>query len=300
MVTRELITVTGATGNIGNKISETLLSKGKNVRVVSRSLNKLEALVKKGAEAFAGQVDDVSSMTQAFSGSTAVFLMIPPDVATKDVRGYQNKVSETYFQAIKNSGVKNIVSLSSVGAHLPEKTGPVTGLYDNEVRLNKLADVNVLHVRPAYFMENLFMNIGLIKSMNIAGSPLKANQPMPMIATQDIAAYITERLLKLDFSGKSAHELLGPKDVTLKEVTRVLGKSINKPDLPYIEFPYDEAEKAMVQMGLSADYARLIVELNRGINEGIVKPTESRSNRNTTPTTIEDFSQIFAAAFRSA
>jgi hypothetical protein len=147
-------------------------------------------------------------------------------------------------------------------------------------------------------MENLYWNIDLIKKMGIDGSALKADLPMPLIATQDIAAEAVRLLLDLKFTGKSVRELLGQRDVAMADVTRVLGQAIGKPDLKYVQFPYDEAEKAMLGMGLSPSVTLAYIEMTRGFNDGIVKPAKKRSAKNTTPTSIEQFAKVFAAVYK--
>jgi uncharacterized protein YbjT (DUF2867 family) len=295
-----MIVVTGATGNIGKKIAERLLSQGQKVRVVARHVDRLKELTNKGAEAFVGSLEDVPAMTKAFTGADAVFTMIPPNMTAQDFRKYQNNVSQALAEAIQKSGVKYVVNLSSLGAHRPDKLGPINGLYDHEQRLNQLNGVNVLHLRPTYFMENLLMNVGLIKNMGINGSPFRADVSFPMIATQDIAAQAAERLAKRDFKGSSVKELLGQRDLSMAEATKVFGQAINKPDLKYVQFPYDEAEKAMTGTGLSPDVARLFIEMSRGFNEGVAQPTQGRNPQTTTPTSIEEFAKTFAEIYKSS
>ncbi|MEW6684329.1 MAG: NAD(P)H-binding protein [Nitrospirota bacterium] len=289
--------ITGATGNTGKRIAEALLAKGEQVRVVGRSAERLKALVDRGAEAFVASLDDVGATTRAFAGARAVYLMIPPPYAEPDVRGYQNRVGKALSEAVVAARVAHVVNLSSVGAHLAERVGPIKGLHDQEERLNRLAGVNVLHLRPVSFMENVLFNINLIRQAGINGTPLRADLAIPMIATQDIAAVATRRLLALDFSGKATQELLGQRDVSMAEATRILGQAIGKPDLPYVQFPYEEAEKAMVGMGLSPDMARAFIEMYRAFNDGILRPTEPRSAANTTPTSFEEFAKTFAAVY---
>lgn len=294
-----LIVVTAATGNIGKALSETLLSKGAKVRVVGRSADRLDALKNKGAETFVGSVDDATAMTKVFSGAEVVFALTPPNMAVKDFRAYQNQVGTALASAIAAAKVPNVVHLSSVGANLSQGVGPVNGLYDNEQRYNKLEGVNVLHLRPCYFMENLLFNVGMIKNMGMMGSPLKADLPLPMIATKDIAAAAARRILALDFKGKSIQDLDGPREYTMSEVTKILGAAIGKPDLKYVQFPYADAQKAMIGMGMSPDLASLFIEMNKGLNEGIMTPTQPRSKETTTPTTLEEFSKTFAAAYKA-
>jgi uncharacterized protein YbjT (DUF2867 family) len=290
--------ITGATGNIGRRIAESLLANSKDVRVIGRSAERLQPLVDKGAQPFVGDLEDSVFLTEAFSGAGAVFLMIPPSFQEENFRAYQNRVGESIATALQNSGVKYALNLSSLGAHLPEGTGPITGLYDQEQRLNQIPGLHLIHLRPTYFMENLFHNIDLIKHHGINGSPLKPDLAIPMIATQDIAAVGTEYLLNLDFSGKSVQELLGPEDISMQEVTRLIGKAITKPDLPYVQFSYEDAAKTMVQMGLSEDLAGRFMEMNRAINEGHGIAPLPRTEKNTTPTSFKEFAGFFADAYR--
>jgi len=64
--------ITGATGNTGKVVAETLLAKGQKVRVIGRSADRLKPFVQKGAEAFVGDVADAAAMTRAFIGARAV------------------------------------------------------------------------------------------------------------------------------------------------------------------------------------------------------------------------------------
>ena len=291
--------ITGATGNIGKVLTETLLTKGKKVRVVGRSAERLQPLVEKGAEAFVGLVTDGAAMTDAFDGAQAAFLMVPPNYAAEDSRAYVNQVGESYVRAIRQTGLRFIVNLSSVGAQLSNGAGPISALHDVEQKLNQLPNINILHLRCAFFMENLFFGMDFIKNQNINGSTLKGDLLIPMVATHDIARFAAERLLSLDFFGQSTRELLGQRDLSMKEATQILGRAIGKNDLPYIQFSYEQAEQALRAMGASQDAARSLNEMDRALNEGRVRALEQRTAANTTPTSFEQFAQIFAAVYRS-
>jgi uncharacterized protein YbjT (DUF2867 family) len=289
--------ITGATGHTGSRIAEGLLEAGKPVRVVGRSVERLKGLAARGAEAVAASLDDAAAMTRALQGARAAYLLIPPSYGEPDFRAYQNRVGQALADAVVAARVSHVVSLSSVGANLGDGVGPIKGLYDQEQRLNRVAGVHVLHLRPPFFMENFMFNVALIKQAGINGTPMRADLAIPMIATPDIAAVAVRRLLALDFSGKTVQELLGQRDLTMAEATRILGQAIGKPDLPYVQFPYEEAEKAMIGMGMSPDSARTFSEMYRGFNEGLIRPTDARSAANTTPTSIEQFAHTFAAAY---
>ena len=295
-----MLVIAGATGKTGSKIAEILLEKGRKVRVIGRDAAKLKAFTAKGAEAALGDMEDRAFLTKAFSGAEAVFALIPPNFGVADFRAYQEKIGESIVAAIRDSGVKFVVNLSSQGAHLPDRTGPIKGLHDQEERLNKLKGVNVLHLRPTYFMENLLMNIDMIRKMNIMGSAVRGDVKFAMIATKDIAAFAAERLVKRDFTGKSVADLLGERDLSMNEAAAIIGAKLGKPDLVYVAFPYEDAVKGMVAMGLTPDLSRLYVEMSRALNEGLFAVNITRTKENTTPTAFETFADQFAAAYQAS
>jgi uncharacterized protein YbjT (DUF2867 family) len=293
-----MITVMGATGNIGSKITALLAKKNEPVRVISRSADHLRPLVGKTVKAFVGDAGKTEFLVKAFTGVDALFALIPPNPTAPDFMRYADTIGESIARAIETAKVKYVVYLSSIGAELSgEGTGPIKGLHKMEERLNRIEGLNVLRLRAAYFMENLLWNIDLIRSKGIAGSAVRGDLKIPMIATRDIAEYAAERLVKRDFTGSSVHYLLGQRDLSLTEAAGIIGSRISKPDLPYITFPYEEAEKAMVGMGLSPDMSRTYVEMARAFNEGTIK-AERRTEENTTPTSIESFcDEVFVPAF---
>lgn len=292
----DMYVITGATGNTGTRIANALLDAGQKVRAVGRSEERLRPLVQKRAKPFVGSVDDPAAMTRAFAGAKAVYLLIPPIYWAEDGRAFINTVSQTYAKAIENTRVRYIVSLSSAYAHSPEFS-PVQGLYDHEKRLNHLENVNVIHLRPGVFMENLNWNIPTIKEHGVIASAYKPDVPIPMIATKDIAAEAIALLLSLDFSGKSARALLGQRDVSMAETTEILGNAISR-KLTYVQLSYDEVEQGMVKAGFSRDFARRVVSAQRGANEATMPVCEPRSSKNTTPTSLEEFARDFAQAYR--
>ncbi len=294
---KQAYVVTGATGNIGKVLAKTLLAHGKKVCVIGRSEERLEPLVDKGAEPFIGSLDDTSFLTSAFQNARVVFAMIPPNFMATDFRAYQNQIGEALATAIRDASVTHVINLSSVGAHLDKGTGPIKGLHDNEQRLNCLDGVNVVHLRPGFFMENLLFNVENIKNMGINGGPMDPDLPIPMIATKDIAAVAARLMEEGSFRRKSARELLGPKEVTMVETTKVLGKAVDMEDLQYVQFSYEDARRAMIGLGMSVNVADEMIEMYRGMNEDRVRPTEIRSPDNTTPTRLEEFAETFAAVY---
>jgi uncharacterized protein YbjT (DUF2867 family) len=294
-----MYTVLGATGNIGSVISKALLDQGEKVRVVGRHPGTLQQFVQKGAEALVADVTDVDALTRAFSDARAAFLMIPPHMASPDYRAEQERTSNAITAAVKASGLQYAVNLSSIAAQAPAGTGPILGLHASEIKLNELDKLNVLHLRPAYFMENHMAGLSMIQMMGIYGGALKSDLQIPMIATRDIGAHAANRLLKLDFNGKQTQELLGERDLSMNEVAAVMARTLNKSALRYVQFPYDQVEQVFVQMGTPAKTAAIFTEMFQAFNNGNCTGLEPRSAGNTTPTAIETFiKDVFAPAYQ--
>jgi uncharacterized protein YbjT (DUF2867 family) len=291
--------ITGATGNVSSKITGILLSQGQKVRVIGRNAKRLQKYTDQGAEAAAGNMEDTGFLTEAFAGASSVFAMIPTDYTTNDFRGYYNKIGASIAKSIEAASVTHVVNLSSQGAHLSSKTGVVLGLHDQEERLNALEGINVLHLRPTFFMENFLMDIDMIKQKNIMGSAIRGDLKFAMIATKDIAKVIAEYLLKRDFSGISIRDLLGQRDISMHECAEIIGRKISKPGLKYVQFPYEDAEKGMIVAGLSEDVSKMLVELHRAINEGLLAINLPRTPENTTATPFEEFAETFAEIYNA-
>jgi len=291
--------ILGATGNTGSVVSRRLLDKGKRVRVVGRDNKKRAPVVSRGAEAFAADVLDTDALSRALAGAQGVYVLIPPDMTSPDFRAYQDRVTESIAKALEKGGVAHAVTISSVGADKPDKTGPVVGLHKMELRLAQVPGLNALHLRAGYFMENTLAQIGIIRSSGMMAGPVRADVPLAMIATRDIGAAAAEALLRLDFRGRQTQELLGPQDVTYTEAAKVIGAAIGKQDLAYTQLPDEQVIQAMTGMGISRNMAQLLCEMSAAINSGYMKPLERRSEKNTTPTSFETFVQeVFLPAYK--
>jgi uncharacterized protein YbjT (DUF2867 family) len=293
-----MIVITGATGRTGRSATEALLAKGEKVRVVGRDAKKLNPFMGRGAEPFIGNVEDVASMTVAFTGASAVYLVLPEDTSQQDLRAHQERVSDSYAAAITNAHVRFVVNLSSIGAQHEKNTGPIVGLHNQEQKLNRVVGLNVLHLRAAYFMENLFMSIAPLRSTGTLPGGLQGGVPIPWIATKDIGAYAATHLAARDFSGSSIQELHGQRDISMNEAAFIVGKAIGKPALAYVQVPSMILEPALVEMGLPKKTAELLIEMWDGANAGLIVPQESRSAKNSTSTTLESFvTEVFAPAY---
>ena len=291
--------VLGASGNTGHIVAQNLLARQQKLRVVGRNAARLQAHAAQGAEVFIADVTDATALTKAFQNADSAYVMIPPNLSSNDPLAYSERVGDAIATALKNAGVKNVVALSSFGADKSNGTGPVAGLYKLEQKLNQIDGASVLFLRAGSFMENTLPLVGAISKMGAAVGSVRPDLKLPVIATRDIGAFASDALLSLSFRGKQTQELLGPRDITYNEVVTIIGKAVGKPDLKYRQPPDEQVRPALVQSGMSEQFAGLILELAAALNSGHMRALEPRTSRNTTPTTYENFvAEVFVPAYR--
>jgi uncharacterized protein YbjT (DUF2867 family) len=291
--------VLGASGHTGRAVADNLLDRGQKVRVVGRNAERLQDHTARGAEVSIADATDGPALTKAFKGADAAYVLVPPDSTSSNYRAFQDRVSDAIAAAVENAGVKKVVALSSFGADKASGTGPVVGLYNLEQKLNQIDGANILYLRAGYFMENIFPQVGVIRMLGSMAGPVRPDLKLPMIATRDIGDAAAEALVRGDFRGKQTRELQGQRDIDYIEAASVIGQTIGKPSLGYIQAPDDQLRAAMVQMGMSANMADLILEMAGALNSGHMKALEPRAAANTTPTSFETFvAEEFAPAYR--
>lgn len=291
--------VLGASGNTAHVVASNLLARGQKVRVVGRNAAHLQPLTAKGAEAFVADVADANALAKAFQQADSAYVMIPPNTASTDPLGYANRVSDAIASAVQNAGTKNVVALSSIGAEQPSGTGPVVGLHNLEQKLNRIDSANVLCLRAGYFMENTLPQVNAIRQMGAVAAPLRPDLKLSMIATRDIGNVAADNLLHPVIRGKQTRELLGQSDLTYTEATVIIGKAIGRPDLKYVQVPDDQFRSVLVQMGMSEQFARLLLEMTGALNSGKMRALQPRTTQNSTPTSLETFvAEVFVPAYQ--
>ena len=258
--------IMGGAGNVARPLVLQLLDAGQQVTVISRQMEHVEELVKSGASSAIGSLEDQDFLNKTLSGADAVFTLCPVNFQTEDIKSYYEKLGRNYAAAIKANNIPYVVNVSSVGAHLSEGAGPVSGLYRTEHVLNELEEVHILHLRPVYFYTNFFAAIDLVKSMGIMGNnfSLPPNK-FPMTHPADVAMVAAEALQNLDFRQHSVRYIASDERGT-DEIAAVLGKAIGNPELKWIKFSDDQVYQGMLDAGIPPHLASAFTELGKAID----------------------------------
>ncbi len=293
--------ITGSLGHISKPVVQKLKNASHSVTVVTSNQDRVKDIEILGAKAAVGSVEDSSFISKCFAGADVVYLMIPPNwTLTGGWLEYQKKVVHNYIDAIKTNGVKSVVLLSSVGAHLRKGSGPVDGLGYAEEKLGELLDVNVKMLRPSYFFYNLFGMVGMIKQMNIMGSNFGgSDEKLAMVHTNDIADVVSEELLGLKFKGHTIRYIASDERHP-KEIAEVLSNAVGKPGTPWVEFTDDQALQGMLQNNLPETIAKGYVELGAALRTGKAQEDYWKSKPlQLGNVKLEDFAKEFSNFYNS-
>ncbi|MBV7530693.1 NAD(P)H-binding protein [Chitinophaga sp. sic0106] len=294
------IVVTGALGHISKPLVGSLVADGHQVTVISRNPDNQAAIEQLGATAVIGSVEDVDFLTKVFSGAAAVYTMVPPNNYfdhSLNLLEYYRRLGRNYAAAIAASGVKRVVNLSSIGAHLEKGNGILVGANNVEQLLNALPkEVAITHMRPTSFYYNLFPYIHMIKrdgriTANYAGTDL-----VPWVSPNDIAAAIAEELVK-PFSGRDIR-YVASEEVTCDDTAATLGAAIGLPDLRW-ELVSDEAViAALTGIGMNPEIAAGLVEMYAALHSGLLaEDYHLHKPKQLGQVKLKDFAREFAAAY---
>lgn len=292
------IIVTGSTGNISKPLTQTLVAAGHNVKVISSSADKIADIEALGAAAAVGSLSDTDFLTEAFTGADALYAMVPPNFGAESLRAYQNETGKSYAEAIKRSGIKKVVALSSIGAHLDNGVGPIKGMHDVERILTALDGVAVKFIRAPFFYINFYSNIPLIKHQGIIGSNYPADARLIMVHPRDIAAAVAEELQQ-EFSGKSVRYIVSDESTTGK-VAAVLGEAIGKPGLPWIAFSDEQLAEGLQQAGVPPEMTRNFVEMGTAVRSAkIWEDYDKHKPAVAGKVSLQDFAKEFAGVYNA-
>ncbi|KQO25058.1 NAD-dependent dehydratase [Flavobacterium sp. Leaf82] len=293
------ITITGSLGNISKPLAQELLQKEHEVTVISSSIDKQAQIEALGAVAAIGSVNDVAFLTKVFTGADAVYCMIPranyfdPNL---DLDAFTRTIGNNYAEAIQKSGVKRVVFLSSIGAHLEQNSGIIQRYNEIETVLNQLQDVSITFMRPVSFFYNLLPYIPQIKSQGIISANYGGDRMIPWVSPSDIAAAIAEEIVYLP-QGKNVR-YVASEELTGDETAHILGEAIGKPDLKWVLISDEETLNGLVHVGMQPKIAAGLVEMYAGLYNGLLSEDYLRNK----PTVmgkvkLADYAKEFAAIY---
>ena len=293
------IILTGSLGHIGKPLTARLVQKGHTVTVISSNPEKQNEIEALGAAAAIGLIEDVDFLTAAFTGADAVYTMIPPPNffnPALDLMEHCQEIGNNYAAAIVASGVKRVVHLSSIGAHLAEGSGLILLHHALEGILNKLNGVDITFMRPVAFYYNLLGFVNAIKNNGVIASNYGADDKLAWVSPVDIAAAIAEEFDTTPEARKILY--IASDEPTCNEIATALGTTIGIPDLKWMIIADEQMQTGLEAFGMPPKIAASLVQMQKSMHDGQLFEDYFKNRPATIgKVKIADFAKEFAAAY---
>ena len=284
-----MIVVTTPSGQIGRQVLDRILDSGEPVRVIARDPSRLSPRARARAEIVPGSHGDPDTVAKAFAGADRVFWLVPPD--PRPAGG-----SERYYldftrpagDAIKSQAVRQVVGVSTLGHGYQGKAGLLSAALAMD-RLIEDTGVDYRALAMPFFMENLLRQAPAIKDQGTFFGANAADQPLPTVATRDIAAVAAALLLDGSWTGQASVPVAGPDDLTPAGLARVMSGVLGR-TVCYQQIPVADYKAMMLRHGASEAVAQDMADMIEATNHGIYD-TEPRDRRAAAPTSFRQWCQ---------
>ncbi|MEU3858909.1 NAD(P)H-binding protein [Streptomyces sp. NPDC028722] len=230
-----MITVTGATGNIGRTLVEMLAAAGEEVVAVSR--RDRPAAPATGVRWVRGSAGDAAGMRTALDGSRAVFLLLGGELNSR------GESPDALLDVIADAGVERIVLVSSqAGATRPEAPAYARlRAFETAVR-GSGREFTVL--RPGGFASNAFAWAESVRTRRTVLAPF-GDVALPVVDPADVAAVAAAALREDGHAGR-VYELTGPAPISPRGQAAVLSDALGE-EVAFVELSREEAHAGMAR-----------------------------------------------------
>jgi len=249
---KDLIVITGATGQQGGATARELLAAGHRVRAMTRKPDgdAATALKNLGAEVVRGDLNDPKSLEQAFAGAWGLYAVQNTWEAGVEQEEVQGKRSAEIAKAV---GVKHFV-YASVGSAQRE-----TGIphFDNKARVEEtvrsLGFPSHTVVRPVFFMENLaspWFKPYIDKGTLALG--IEPDTKLQMIAVADIGKYGKLAFERHEQLNGRAIDIAGD-ELTPPVIADLIGKAAGR-TVTHYQVPIDEVRRSSREFAIMLEW----------------------------------------------
>ena len=251
MSDRLTVLVTGATGQQGGAVADTLHRDGHTVRALTRDPQgtAAAALAGRGIEVVGGDFTDRESLRRAAAGTDAAYLMGTPFEAGTDA---EIEHGRTAIDVFRDAGVGHVV-YSSV-ASTDRKTG--IPHFESKFAVEQhlaASGVNYTISAPVFFMENHVApwTIAALQAGNLAMA-LPAGRELQQIALADIGAFGARLIARRERVFGKRFDIAGDA-VTGTEAAAAIGKAAGRA-MAYVEVPLDAVRAQSEDLALMFEW----------------------------------------------
>lgn len=295
-----MIVVSDASSKIGTEIITGLLKSGEQVRGIDNQRQRLADLKSSGLEPAIGELTDPVFLLSVFKDAESVFFIVPSRPEIESVKKYFKDCGDAFVRAARDSSLKNIFFLSSMGADEASEAGQVLSLGEIEKHLLTLNAENITVFRPAYFMEHLLKKISHIRMRDVIADSSNGETPLYLVSSNDVALKAVSMLKERSSPGRTKIELYGDK-LSYREMTRIIGMGIGIPELPYVQLLDTDMRNDLIDQGFSINMADNYVEMTHALSRGAISPKLIDPDTPNCPTRFKQFvDDVFVKAYHCA
>ena len=275
--------VTGATGNVGSRVTRCLVARGERPCVFVRDAEKARALFGNSVEVRVGDLaGSRAALSAALAGIDAAFLLNSgPNLDALD---------GTFARAASAAGVNHLVKLSTLDVSTGVGTGPWHARGETAVRETGLS---FTFIRSAAFMSNVLGWADSIASEGVLRSSTGEGK-IAFIHPDDLAEVVTSALTTRKYVGEPL-VITGPEALSYREMATRMGAAIGTT----VGFEPISDEEAQADLG-GGPYAAALVDIWRAIREGRMGLVNDGVERvlGRRPLSFDRWVEQHAAAFR--
>ncbi|ADD43916.1 NAD(P)H-binding protein [Stackebrandtia nassauensis] len=276
------IVVTTPTGHVGSRVVRLLVQAGVRPRLLLRDPSRLDAETLSLVEAVPGDLTDATYVRESITGADTVLWVDPTPHFGPDPIDTSLRTAEPLIEAARAGDVNRVVLLSSIGAEKRHGVGHIDALGGIEERLDA-TDIDVLHVRCAYFFTNLLFEVDGLRD-GVLSTAFEPDRPMPWADPRDIGEVIAARLLNPAWHGHLTQAVHGPRDLSFRQVAAILTEALGR-EIRLQPVTDAQVRDALTEAGLPPSAVDAIAGMSAGSAD--VKPEQPRDVVTTTPGTLE-------------
>lgn len=277
--------ILGAAGQVGSQVVRELSRKGEPVIAVVRK--KEAATTYAGVETRVADLFDGAALKEILREGDTVFLLTPENPSSDDVIGNASKLLSSYHEAIRDSGIRKIVGLSSMGAQHPAGTGNLVMSYLLE---HAFLDIPVqqVFIRPAYYYSNWLGFAGIAQETGVLPSFLPVNLKIPMTAPSDVAGFIASVLMDSRKTESEILEITGPSLYSPADVAIVFSDIFQKPVTAH-QIPPEQWKESLINAGFSESASDNLILMTQAVIDGKARPELPEEKIIRLQTSLRDF-----------
>jgi len=254
-----MIAITGATGQLGRLVIQTLLKSVPASEIVAavRNPQKANDLAALGIQVRHADYDRADTLLKAFQGADKLLLISASEI------GRRLPQHRAVIDAAKKAGVGQLVYTSIL--HADHSPLPLAAEHKATEELIQASGIPSVVLRNGWYSENYLASVPAALQYGVfLGSAGEGR--IASAARQDYAEAAAAVLTKSNQAG-FVYELAGDESYTLaefaQEIARQFGKNVAYQNLPEAEF-----KSALVSAGLPESIATLLSESDVGASKG--------------------------------